>query len=173
MVETSVKFIKPRVLAAIRRVGSYQDVAPGAWQDMLAWLDSFSSEDMPPEGFGFNYDDPRAQKGSQLRYAAAIEAPNSWEPNGNSPAEVLLFEGGVYAIKNYVGPYSDLGPSISKLRDEWLPNKGLVLDRDRAVLTRYKSDPRKVREEERKAEICLPVFAERRSQDRPLDLNAA
>ena len=157
------------LMAAIKRVGSYQQSAPSAWQDMLGWLDSFSPEDMPSEGFGLNYDDPRTQKDGQLRYAAAVEVPKSWEPREGSVAEMLLFEGGVYAVRGYVGCYHNLGPTISKFRDEWVPNRGLVLDRERPVLTRYLSDPRKVREEEQKAEICLPVFADRRSLDRSVD----
>jgi len=173
MVEIRIKFFKPKLMAAIKKTGTYKDIAPLAWQEMLGWLDNLSPEDMPDEGFGLNYDDPRAQKTGQLRYAAAVQVPKSWEPNNKSSAEMLLFEGGVYAVKGYVGSYQNLGPSISKFRDEWVPNRGLVLDQDRPVLTRFKSDPRRVCDNEQRADICLPVFADRRSEERPLASSSA
>lgn len=166
MVEFKIKFIKPRQLASIKRIGSYQDTAPDAWRAMFDWLDGFDPEDMPTEGYGLNYDDPRTQTDGQLRYAAAVEVPKHWEPEENSVVESLFFEGGVYAISPHFGCYKTVGEAISKLRDGGVPKIGLVLDRNRPVLTRYKSDPRKVSSQDQKAEICLPVFADRRSKDR-------
>lgn len=166
MIEIKIKFFKPRVLASIRRIGRYQDSVPDAWEAMLNWLDGFGPDDMPTKGYGLNYDDPRTKNHDTLRYAAAIEMPKYWEPDDTSPVDSLFFEGGVYALKSHVGSYLSLSTAVSKFRDEWVPKSGLVLDRNRPILTRYKSDPRKVSHQDQRADVCLPVFADRRSQDR-------
>ncbi len=161
-----VRFIKPMALAAVKQVGSYSVSTSKAWDKMFSWLDQEDYLETAAQGFGLFHDDPRTTPKNELQYSAAVQVPKSWEPTNSNDVDAMRFDGGVYVVTNHVGPYLKLGHVVSTLRDTWMPQHGLVFDKARAVLIIYKSDVRYVSEPEQRAEVCIPVFADRRSNPR-------
>ena len=166
MPKTRVIFIKPIALAAVHIVGPYKDTVPKAWKKIFDWLDTSQNHAHPEQGYGMTLDDPRAVPADQLRYVASVPVPARWKEQDSEVVSRLNFDGGTFARITNHGPYDQIGQVISRFRDEWVPSNGLVFDRTQPLLTVYKSDTRKVAPADQVADICLPVFADRRSKPR-------
>ena len=164
--KTQVIFVKPAVLAAVHRIGPYKQTVHKAWGSIFEWLDKTKPDPMPDHAYGLTYDDPRKVPQEQLRYVAGVVMPSNW---WSCPTKLVLrtqFDGGTFLRTRVVGPYKEVGKVISTFRDQWIPKHGLVFDRNNPVLTIYRSDTRVVAPDEQVADVCLPVFADRRSEPR-------
>lgn len=161
-----VIFMKPAVLLAVQMIGPYSEAVPKAWTTIFGWMDREKPDPMPTVGYGFTYDDPRRVAAEDLRYVASVIAPSRWNHNSTSEVSPLSFEGGTFLRSTVVGPYDQIGQSISSMRDQWIPKNGLVLDQNKPILTIYRSDPRVIEPQEQVADVCLPVFADRRHKPR-------
>lgn len=165
-VKARVVFLKPRTLAAVQVHGPYAESAPKAWHAMFEWLEQTKPTPTPIRGFGFFYNDPREVKAEKLRYRAAVEIPENWDECNNGILSPMRFDGGTFLRSKVVGPYTETGKVISNLRDQWVPKNGLVLDQAQPILAIFHSDARHVAPAEQITEMCLPVFADRRKEQR-------
>lgn len=161
-----VVFLKPVVLAAVRVTGPYSDTVHEAWRRVFAWMDHAALDPKPDAGYGLSYDNAKQVPAQDLRYAACVVMPNSWPGSGQDGIARMLFEGGTFLRSRVVGPYSKIGPVISELRDQFVSKNGLVFNRNKPVLTIYRNDTRRVSPDEQIADVCLPVFADRRMKPR-------
>lgn len=161
-----VVFLKPVVLAAIHQTGPYGETVPEAWRGIFRWLDASNLALKPDKGYGLSYDNPNHVPAQDLRYAACVVMPNTWDGSGQEGIARMLFEGGTFLKRRIVGPYTKIGPVISELRDKFVAKHGLVFDRQKPVLTIHRNDPRDVAPDEQITDVCLPVFADRRMEPR-------
>ncbi|MBU1212718.1 MAG: GyrI-like domain-containing protein [Alphaproteobacteria bacterium] len=159
MQKGKVVYLKPTWLAGVHGYGPYDETVPVAWRKIFDWLDSGMHFEMPEQGFGLTYDDPRAVATDRLRYVAGVEVPSSWRPPEGCPVSRVPFQGGSYAVVPHHGPYTAVGEVISNYRNEWVPRLGLCLDATRPLLTIYRSDSRVAKPEDQVADICLPIAA--------------
>lgn len=164
--KTQVIFLKPAIFAAVQATGPYSETVAKSWGKIFDWLDDTKPDPMPDRGFGLTFDDPRTVAASDLRYAAGVTMPSNWSAPETGDIGPLKFGGGSFLRTRVVGPYTNTGKVISALRDQWIPKNGLVLDRCQPVLTIYLSDTRYVDPDDQVADVCLPVFADRRSKPR-------
>lgn len=166
MAKTQVIFLKPANLAAVQVIGPYGETAPKAWANIFKWLDYSKPDPKPDHGYGLTFGDPRKVADKELRYIAGVVAPSNWVSCESNLVSGWRFDGGTFLRTRVVGPYSDIGKVISGLRDKWIPKNGLVLNRKQPILTIYRSDTRTVEPAECVADVCLPVFADRRNEPR-------
>ena len=166
MSRAQVIFLKPAVLAAATLTGPYKETVPKAWNIIFNLMDQGKIDPLPDHGYGLTFDDPRKVAQSDLRYAAGVVVPANWNSCDTNTVTPLPFVGGTFLRTRVTGPYSNTGQVISKIRDQWIPKNGLVFDRAQPVLTIYRSDVRHVAPEEQIADVCLPVFADRRRKPR-------
>jgi len=166
MSKAQVIFLKPANLAVVQLFGPYSETAQQAWTKIFAWLDHTKPEPKPDHGYGLSFGDPRKVANEKLRYIAGVVVPSNWVACDSNMVSSLRFDGGTFLRTRVIGPYTKIGLSISDLRDKWIPKNGLVLDQNQPVLTIYRSDTRLVAPEDCVADVCLPVFADRRSEPR-------
>lgn len=166
MSKAQVIFLKPAILAAVKLVGPYQTTVPKAWSTIFDWMDLTKPDPKPDHGYGLTFDDPRKVSEPDLRYVAGVVVPSHWESCPTNKVAGQRFDGGTFLRTRIVGPYTNVGRMISSLRDQWIPKNGLVFDQKQPVLTIYRSDTRYVAPEDHVADVCLPVFADRRSEPR-------
>lgn len=161
-----VIYSKPLMLAAVQTKGPYSRSADEAWKQIFNWLDKLKPDPFPSVGYSLYYHDPRLVKESELRYAAGIPAPRNWQASRNDGVFPLQFAGGTFMKRTVVGPYTNLGRVMSELRNQWIPENGLVLDQSQPAVSIHHSDQRFVDPAKQTADVCLPVFADRRSKPR-------
>lgn len=166
MSKAQVIFLKPAILAAVQHIGPYHDTVPKAWAEIFDWIDHTKPNPAPDHGYGLTYDDPRKVPESELRYVAGVVVPPNWEACPSNKVTGLRFDGGTFLRNRIKGPYTNVGQMISSLRDQWIPKNGLVFDQKKPVLTIYRSDTRQVAPDDCVADVCLPVFADRRNKPR-------
>lgn len=166
MSKAQVIFLKPANLAVVQMIGPYSETAQQAWAKVFTWLDHSKPDPKPDHGYGLSFGDPRKVAHDKLRYIAGVVVPSNWVSCESNMVSSLRFDGGTFLRTRVVGPYTKIGQSISELRDKWIAENGLVLDQKHPVLTIYRSDTRVVAADQCVAEVCLPVFADRRSEPR-------
>lgn len=124
---------------------------------MFAWLERHGLRGPTDRGYGLAHDDPRVCAPENCRYDACVEVPD------HLPAEA--FEGltkqrlpsGAYARKRHIGPHGDLSTVMREMRLTWSSRHGLELCRKRPALEIYLDDPKFVRPERLRTDICLPI----------------
>lgn len=161
-----VVFLKPVMLVSVQVQGPYAETISKAWEELHTYIDTGDLGAQPNRGYGIFYHDPRIVKDEELRYAAGVPMPTNWRPTKQPGIFAMQFEGGTFLRTTFVGPYENLNLAITKLRENWIPQHGLVLDQKKPVVTIYRSDKRTVAPEKQVGEVCLPVFADRRRKPR-------
>lgn len=154
------------MLAVVQVLGRYSQTAPKAWAQLFEWLDKTKPEPQPDHGYGLSIGDPRKVAENELCYVAGVVVPPNWTQCETNLVTGMRFDGGTFLRHRLVGPYTEVGSTISRLRDQWIPKNGLVLDQKQPVLTVYRSNSNEVPPAEQIADICLPVFADRRKEPR-------
>ena len=79
--------------------------------------------------------------------------PGNPLPEGLTATEM---PGGWYAVAIHEGAYDEIGRTLERLVEDWLPHSGFRRG-DGPVAERYLNDPREVPEAELRTEVCLPV----------------
>lgn len=104
----------PIRIVMLRHTGSYDDV--GAVFDQLwTWV---TANNVPVQKtIGIYYDNPDYVATAQLRSAACVEVPDSFQFSNNTvlPLEDTQIAGGPYVTTRFVGPYEQLAPIWSQL----------------------------------------------------------
>jgi AraC family transcriptional regulator len=149
-----VKTFSPMRLAAVRHSGPYHLIGPAFHQ-----LGSIAG----PAGLfgtpgammlGIYKDDPETTAPEQLRSAAGVTIADSVAlPEGLVEERV---PGGRFACYMHLGSYETLGDSWMRMKHELLSASG-QRRRAGASCEIYWNDPSRVRPEELKTEICIPV----------------
>ena len=154
---TSLVYLRPVSVAAVRVRGPYSTSAAKAWELMANWLrTSRAMCDVTP-GYGLLLDDPRVTTPTDCRYEACTALPAEF---GHLPQGFIVkrIPYGAYARERHVGGKVGIARTISKIRSEWMSDNGLVSDTDRPLIEIYLDDPSKVPVEQQRIDVCLPVM---------------
>jgi len=100
------------------------------------------------------YDDPEQVKPEDARYEVMSQFVGEFK--GDKDLKVKEIPGQKVASTLYVGPYEKCAPTYKKLYGWMMDNKYEVCG---AAIEKYLNDPMKVKPEELKTEICIPVKA--------------
>jgi len=151
-------YLKPRLVAYVRRTGPYRTSAARAWGELFAWIDRQGIRRQLTAGYGIAVDNPCRVSPDTCRYDACIELPADFPPSRAAALSVQTLPGGAFARMRHVGPYQNARTAITHLRDAWLGNQpNLILDKNRPVLIIYLDDPQLKDETLLKCDVCLPV----------------
>jgi AraC family transcriptional regulator len=158
-VRTGFVYLRPLNVAACRVAGPYSESSAAAWGKVFAWLNSTGMIRQIGTGYGLLLDDPRETPPEKCRYEACVELLD--EARGVVPSEfnVRRLPGGAYARQRHLGGTVGLSKTISKLRSEWVPQYGVIVDTRRPVIEIYLDNPDHVPLERQRVDVCMPVTA--------------
>ena len=156
---TGIVYLRPLNVAACRKVGPYAESSAAAWSKVFAWLNGTGMIRQIGTGYGLLLDDPRQTPPEKCRYEACVELLD--EARGVVPPEfnVRRLPGGAYARQRHLGGTVGLAQTISKLRSEWVPQYGVIVDTRRPVIEIYLDNPDLVPVERQRVDVCMPVTA--------------
>lgn len=159
IVRTGFVYLRPLNVAACRVAGPYSESSAAAWGKVFDWLNSSGLIRQIGTGYGLLLDDPRETPPEKCRYEACVELLD--EARGVVPAEfnVRRLPGGAYARQRHVGGVAGLAQTISKLRNEWAPEYGVIVDKRRPVIEIFLDNPNLVPVERQRVDVCMPVTA--------------
>ncbi|MGE3180012.1 MAG: GyrI-like domain-containing protein [Phycisphaerae bacterium] len=145
-------------IAFVRHTGAYNDVG-AAWGTLMKWgwtKMMFGK----PDTFGLCHDDPDVTPAEKLRYDACMVVDAKTKTKGDIQTRVL--PAGHFAVTLHNGALDQISSTYAKLfaRVESGPiqNQSWRLG-DPPSLEKYLTDPRKVKPDEMKTEIWMPVHA--------------
>jgi AraC family transcriptional regulator len=154
---TSLVYLGPVDVVAVRVIGPYSTSAAKAWEHMSEWLRTSGAMCDDTPGYGLLLDDPRVTAPADCRYEACIPLPAEFGqlPQGFS---VKRMPYGTYARARHVGGKVGIAPAISNIRTEWTSKKGLVSDTARPVIEVYIDSPCEFPVEQQRIDVCVPVM---------------
>lgn len=146
----------PARIAYVRHVGPYEDVDT-AWKQLMKWGWSKMMFGKA-ETFGLCYDDPDVTPAKRVRYDACMVVDHKTKPKG--PVEIRDMEQGTYAVAVHEGGFDTIGDTYAELfaqiSSDPTDGRRWTLG-DPPSLEKYLSDPRKVKPEDMRTEIWMPV----------------
>jgi AraC family transcriptional regulator len=149
--EMSIKKTMPATVVYLEKKGPYKET--GKAMDELFALMKKKNIEFAGAPMGMYYDDPEKVKPEETKYE--VMCPFKGEFAGDDELKVKEIPSQEIASTIYVGPYDMCGPTYKKLFG-WMAEKKLVPAG--AVIEKYLNDPKKVKPEELKTEICVPVM---------------
>lgn len=155
----------PHRIALVRHVGPYDGVGQ-AWGALMkwGWLRMIFAR---AATFGLCYDDPDVTPAERLRYEACMVV--SGRARVRHPVELREMPAMICAVTLHAGALSEIGRTYARLfahvASERIDGRRWRLG-DPPSLERYLCDPRKVRPEEMRTEICMPVHPATSSTER-------
>lgn len=136
-----------------------------AWDEMLNWLSESGLIETTSLGYGLLHDDPRQVEAEDCRYDACVEVPVEHFNAAPEYFSMRHLPGGAYSRRRHKGAPNDLGSAIVEMRDSWLSQHDLALDRSRPIITIFCDNPLIVPESQQKIDICAPVKIESESSE--------
>ena len=151
-----IREIKPIPVVYVHAIGDYNNVGP-AWEKLAKFMKEKKLFSFGLDFIGVSYDDPSVTETEKLRYDACATVKKEVKPEGEVGYKVL--EGGLYAIFRHTGPYANFSQTYDQIYLEWLPESGYEL-RDAPPLEFYLNDPDRIKPENLKTDIYVPVKGE-------------
>lgn len=148
-----IRQIDSHQIIYVRAVGAYKNVG-SAWGSVCEFAGRKGLLGPQSLMFGLSYDDPDHTEESKLRYDACIVIDNDIKPEGEVGVKTTY--GGKYAVFRHEGSYENLSRSYNDIFRNWLPESGFEVA-DAPPMEIYLNDPEKVKPEELRTEICIPV----------------
>jgi AraC family transcriptional regulator len=148
-----IKEIKPIPVVYIHHIGAYNKVGT-AWEKLAKFMKEKKLFSFGQDFIGVSYDDPSVTEAEKLRYDACASVKKEVKPEGEVGYKVL--EGGLFAIFLHKGPYENLSQTYDQIYSSWLPDSGYEV-RDAPPMEYCLSDPDKVKPENLKTDIYVPV----------------
>ena len=94
------------VVAFIRHLGDYVDVAPHLYDELIVWAQHRGFDNGNNLLLGIGHDDPTITPTERVRFDACIEVPRPFPPEGRIGCQEV--PDGWYASVTYVGPYGPI-----------------------------------------------------------------
>ncbi|MFG0257468.1 MAG: GyrI-like domain-containing protein [Phycisphaerales bacterium JB043] len=143
-------------IACVRHVGPYDQVG-SAWAKLMKWGWTkmvFGK----PDTFGLCFDDPDITPGERVRYEACMVVDAKAKPKGD--IEIREIPASSYAVTVHEGSFQTIGLTYSRLFARIatgpIDNTNCELG-DPPSLEKYLADPRKIKPEDMRTEIWMPV----------------
>lgn len=155
-IDVRIEEFPRRRIAFVRHVGPYDGVGQ-AWGALMkwGWFRMFFGK---AATFGLCYDDPDVTPAERLRYEACMVVSAKTRPK--HPVEIREMPAMTCAVALHAGPLNEIGETYARLfahvAAEPIAGRRWLLG-DPPSLERYLCDPRKVKPEDMRTEICMPV----------------
>ncbi|MCK4395876.1 GyrI-like domain-containing protein [candidate division WOR-3 bacterium] len=148
--EISIKETTPLTVVYLEKKGPYAETGK-SMEELFALIEK---KDVKLSGapMGMYYDDPEKVKSEETRYE--VLCPFEGEFKGDEELRVKELPAQKVACVLYTGPYDKCAPTYKKLFG-WIAGQNLVPTG--APVEKYLNDPSKVKPEELKTEILVPV----------------
>ena len=162
--EVRIETFAPRLVAAVRHTGPYDDSGP-AWERLCGVLGAHGLLSGASVAFGVSHDNPDITAPEKCRMDACVSLPAGLGENSVSLRPLLQHEeiflrqiGGEqeYAALRIKGPYSLLHPAYRSLFGRWFPQSGREPDNDPGFEI-YWNSPQTTAETDLLTEICIPL----------------
>jgi AraC family transcriptional regulator len=157
IVRISYRYVRPRTVVYVRRMGPYKTSAREAWRVLTEWLERRGGGVRARRGIGLFRDNPLVTEPDLLRYDACIELMGDVDADPEAGVARQTLPGGVYGVHTHVGSYDQTGWAFSQLHRELLPRRGLTIDYGRPFLAIYLNDPKVTPAVHRRTDLCIPV----------------
>ncbi len=151
-------YLRPMRLVHIRAMGPYSEARGAAWTRMFEWLSNRGKHKMPGCGYGLMLDDPKVTPRDECRYDACVDLATVGEAGLDAGVMIRRLPIGAFARTRHTGSYSKMNETARALRDTWLPQNGLLVDKRRPFVEIYLDDPRLAQEDKCRSECCIPVL---------------
>jgi AraC family transcriptional regulator len=156
-VRVSYRYIRPVTVLFARSMGPYEVSSREAWPILNAWLDRHQVRNLVKVAYGYFRDNPLTTPPDLLRYDACIPIIPGFDADPSAGIGRQTLPGGAFAVHTHVGPYGEMGETLSRLHRDIVPKRGLAVDYDRPFVAIHLNDPAITREMHRRTELCVPV----------------
>ena len=162
--EVRIERFAPRLVAAVRYTGPYDDSGP-AWERLCGVLGAHGLLSGASVAFGVSHDNPDITAPEKCRMDACVSLPAALEEKSASLRPLLQHEeiflrhiGGEqeYAALRIKGPYSLLHPAYRSLFGMWFPQSGREPANDPGFEI-YWNSPETTAETDLLTDICIPL----------------
>lgn len=147
--------LTPKRVVMLRHTGPYDTIGP-VFEQLWGWV---SSHGVPVNGMiGIYWDNPDFVEASQLRSAACVEVPPTFNIADRDGLDLQIdhIAGGPYAMTRYVGPYEGLGPVWTEFTNHIERNLRRQIS-DNPAFELYKNDPSETPPDQLITELYMPV----------------
>jgi len=148
----SVKELAPAKVVYLERQGPYSETDK-SFEELFTLMEKKNIQ-VSGAPMGIFYDDPEKVKPEETKYEVMCSFTGDF--NGDADLQVKEQAGQKVVSTIYIGPYEKCAPTYKKLYGWMMDNKYEVCG---ASIEKYLNDPMKVKPEELKTEICIPVKA--------------
>lgn len=162
--EVRIEKFTPRLVAAVRHTGSYDQSGP-AWEWLCGALAAQGLLSGASIAFGVSYDNPDITAPEKCRMDACVSLPTGLEADNEQLHRLLQHEElflrhiGVeqeYAVLRIKGAYSLLHPAYRSLFGMWFPQSGREPYNDPGFEI-YWNSPQTTPDTDLLTEICIPL----------------
>ena len=144
-------------VSTCRRLGTYPESAPKAWQALWTWAKEKNLAGQVKELYGWSRDDPRSTPAERCRYDACMAFEGGAVADADAGIETQSLPGGRYALYRHVGPYAKIGEVFRQLDREWLSSSEERADMQRPHLEIYALQPSDTPEDELITDLAVPL----------------
>ena len=145
----------PIRIAKVRHTGPYEQIS-SAFERLWEWVEAHQVP--ASRTIGLYFDNPDFVPTDELRSAACVEIPHSYDVMNRTgtPVEVGMISGGDYATTRYMGPYEAMEPVWSEFTQHVENNLKRALSDDPAMEV-YVNDPSDTPADRLITDLYLPL----------------
>lgn len=156
--EVQLKYHRPTAISRLLVRGPYRNSVLVAWKGMRDFVRERDMRSDVVRAIGFYRDNPAVTPAADIRYEACIDTGSA---GINDPARGIvadMFDGGVYACVNYDGPTANIGKVFSQMKNVWLADQPIELDKSRPFLEIFDVTGTMSYDGDFAAELAIPVI---------------
>jgi AraC family transcriptional regulator len=157
--KSGLVYLRPSRLAYVRVTGAYETSIVKAWDQMLSWLEKHGLHSPIGRGYGLMRDCPKIIAPEKCRYDACVDLNPFFEERAIRELGAQTLPGGSYMRIRNIGSYDNLRGKLPGLYTDFEAPAGLRFDERRPLVTIYLDDPRRMSDDDLRADICLPISA--------------
>lgn len=157
-------YLRPQRLVYVRAHGPYETSVPQAWGELLGWMDKNGFAPLVSGWYGLARDNPLSVGREKCRYDACVPVDPMFEERALRELALNMLPGGPYARHKLAGGGDNVVTTVQSLFSTFSADEGLQFDPQRPIVTIYLGDPRAVGPAKARADVCVPVSAQRASR---------
>ncbi|MEZ5844882.1 MAG: GyrI-like domain-containing protein [Hyphomicrobiaceae bacterium] len=153
-----VVYMRPMMVAYVRRVGPHAEAGPEAWEALKIWLEARGLRRRVSCGYGLARHNQRlvGNVTADRCYDACCELPDDAEHEPAAGVDMQMLPGGAFLRTRLRGGLTTIGSAFSALCLEHAPRLSLAPDPVRPLVEVY-FDNKPGAVEPYRVDLCLPV----------------
>lgn len=163
-----IVYMRPMMVAYVRRVGPHAEAGPAAWVALKSWLEATNLRQRVSRGYGLARQNQRlvGHITAERCYDACIELPEDAQHDPNAGVDMQILPGGAFLRTRLRGGIASIGATFNTLCRNDAPKLRVEPDPARPLVEIY-FDNKPGSEHPYRVDLCLPVVpvtaAKRRS----------